>query len=68
MESLSIAEDDQSIEELIERLEQTLTIFERATPETFQGKEEDEIDVFLGRFSVKRSAMDYVHEISLPSL
>lgn len=67
-ESLDIDDKEYSLDELTARVEQTLKLLEQATPEKFAGKEEVEVDVFLGSFSVKRDALTYVHEISLPSL
>ncbi len=67
-ESLDIDDEEHTLDELIARVEQTLKLLEQATAEKFAGKEEVEVDVFLGNFSVKRDALTYVHEISLPSL
>lgn len=67
-EGLDIDEEEHSLEDLLARVEQTLKLLEEATPDKFAGKDEVEVDVFLGRFSVKRDALTYVHEISLPSL
>jgi hypothetical protein len=59
-----------SMEQMVERLEMTLQVMDEAeeAQDKFAGKEGDEIDAFLGSFSVKRSALQYLHEISLPSL
>lgn len=49
-------------------MQTALDILESITPELFDGKEGSKVDVFLGSFTVSRDAMQYVHEISLPSL
>ena len=67
-ESLPIENDEQPIDELLARLEKTLHLFEQALPERFEGKEANMINVHLGPFSLPRTAIDYVHEFSLPSL
>lgn len=67
-ESLPIGDEELSIEEAIARIAGALKLIEQAVPEQFSAKENDEIEVHLGAFSVKRSALTYLHEISLPSL
>lgn len=67
-ESLPIENEEQTLDELIARLEQTLNLLDLVSPNGFAGKESNMIDVSLGPFSVNREAMKYVHEISVPSL
>lgn len=67
-DSLDIDNKECSLDDLVARVDQALKLLEQATAEKFAGKEEMEVDVFLGNFSVKRDALTYVHEISLPSL
>ncbi|KXL45769.1 MAG: hypothetical protein FE78DRAFT_385758 [Acidomyces sp. 'richmondensis'] len=54
---------------MVARCKKALRLIEEAAnePGKFEGKENNEIEVFLGSFSLKRSALDYVHQLSLPS-
>ncbi|KAG8413822.1 hypothetical protein J3458_012313 [Metarhizium acridum] len=67
-ESLPIENEEQTLDELVARLEKTLKLLHQVLPEDFTGKERHMIGVNLGPFSVTREAMKYVHEISVPSL
>jgi hypothetical protein len=69
-EGLDIANAELLVEEMIARLKKTLGLLEKAdaAQHNFSGNEGEEIEVNLGALSVKRSALQYVHEISLPSL
>lgn len=67
-ESLPIDDKEQTLDELIARLEQTLKLLGQASPGLFAGKESNTIVVRLGPFSITPDAMKYVHEISVPSL
>ena len=67
-ESLPIEGEQKTFSELIDRVSSTLKVLERVTPDSFAEKDAVEVDVFLGSFSLKRDALQYVHEIALPSL
>lgn len=57
-----------TLDELIERVERTLKILDGIDSTKFASKEDNEIKINLGNFSVSRSALDYAHQISGPSL
>lgn len=67
-EEFPIDDDAKTVDQLVGRIEDTIKLIEEAQPEAFAAKEEQNINVFLGSFSIDRRAIDYVHDISLPSL
>lgn len=67
-ESLPIEGEQKNFSQLIDRVQSTLEVLEKVTPDSFAEKDAAVVDVFLGTFSLKRDALQYVHEIALPSL
>ncbi|KAJ6784596.1 hypothetical protein PWT90_05520 [Aphanocladium album] len=57
-----------SLDELIARVERTLKVLDDVDTTKLVAKEQEIINIKLGKFSIERSALKYAHEIAVPSL